>query len=49
MFSALTVVPAVMFWNNTNVLAAFCGLFVATYVAAYLMIVRFKVPRWLRP
>jgi hypothetical protein len=39
----------VLFWNNTLVLMAFCALFVATYVAAYLMIVRFKVPRWLRP
>lgn len=48
-FAALTVVPAVLFWNNTLVLMAFCALFVATYVAAYLMIVRFKVPRWLRP
>ncbi|MDM0067690.1 glycosyltransferase [Variovorax sp. J31P207] len=48
-FAALTVVPAVLFWNNTLVLIAFCVLFVATYVAAYLMIVRFKVPRWLRP
>ncbi|VTU19090.1 glycosyltransferase family 4 protein [Variovorax sp. PBL-E5] len=48
-FAALTVVPAVLFWNNTPVLMAFCVLFVATYVAAYLMIVRFKVPRWLRP
>ncbi|MGJ7508114.1 MraY family glycosyltransferase [Variovorax sp. GT1P44] len=48
-FAALTVVPAVLFWNNTPVLMAFCLLFVATYVAAYLMIVRFKVPRWLRP
>jgi UDP-N-acetylmuramyl pentapeptide phosphotransferase/UDP-N-acetylglucosamine-1-phosphate transferase len=48
-FAALTVVPAVLFWNNTYVLMAFCALFVATYVAAYLMIVRFKVPRWLRP
>ena len=48
-FAALTVVPAVLFWNNTPVLMAFCALFVATYVAAYLMIVRFKVPRWLRP
>jgi hypothetical protein len=28
---------------------AFCALFIATYVAAYFMIVRFKVPRWLRP
>ena len=43
-FAALTVVPAVLFWNNTPVLMAFCALFVATYVAAYLMIVRFKVP-----
>jgi UDP-N-acetylmuramyl pentapeptide phosphotransferase/UDP-N-acetylglucosamine-1-phosphate transferase len=48
-FAALTVVPAVLFWNNTLVLIAFCVLFAATYVAAYLMIVRFKVPRWLRP
>ncbi|MDM0028711.1 MraY family glycosyltransferase [Variovorax saccharolyticus] len=48
-FAALTVVPAVLFWNNTLVLMAFCALFIATYVAAYLMIVRFKVPRWLRP
>ncbi|SCK37842.1 UDP-N-acetylmuramyl pentapeptide phosphotransferase/UDP-N-acetylglucosamine-1-phosphate transferase [Variovorax sp. HW608] len=48
-FAALTVVPAVLFWNNTLVLVAFCILFIATYVAAYLMIVRFKVPRWLRP
>jgi UDP-N-acetylmuramyl pentapeptide phosphotransferase/UDP-N-acetylglucosamine-1-phosphate transferase len=48
-FAALTVVPAVLFWNNTPVLMAFCALFIATYVAAYFMIVRFKVPRWLRP
>ncbi len=32
-FAALTVVPAVLFWNNTPVLMAFCALFVATYVA----------------
>lgn len=48
-FAALTVVPAVLFWNNTPVLMAFSALFVATYVLAYFMIVRFKVPRWLRP
>ncbi len=48
-FAAATVVPAVLFWNRTWVLVVFCALFVATYVAAYLMIVRFKVPRWLRP
>ena len=47
-FAALTVVPALLFWRNTAALMIFCALFVATYVGAYLMIVRFKVPRWLR-
>jgi len=47
-FTLLTVVPAVLFWRNTWVLIGFCLLFVATYVAAYLAIVRFKVPAWLR-
>lgn len=49
MFAALSVVPAVLFWNNTLVLMLCCLLFITTYVVAYLMIVRFKVPRWLRP
>ena len=47
-FTLLTVVPAVLFWKNTPVLMAFCALFVVTYVVAYLSIVRFKVPNWLR-
>ncbi|WP_353361727.1 glycosyltransferase [Acidovorax sp. FG27] len=47
-FTMLTVVPAVLFWNNTLVLMTFCGLFGALYVTAYLGIVRFKVPHWLR-
>ncbi|MFN3374952.1 MAG: MraY family glycosyltransferase [Burkholderiaceae bacterium] len=47
-FTLLTVVPAVLFWNNTLVLMAFCALFVVSYVTAYLAIVRFKVPGWLR-
>jgi UDP-GlcNAc:undecaprenyl-phosphate/decaprenyl-phosphate GlcNAc-1-phosphate transferase len=47
-FTALTAVPAVLFWNNTLVLMLFCLLFIVTYVTAYLMIVRFKVPRWLK-
>jgi UDP-GlcNAc:undecaprenyl-phosphate/decaprenyl-phosphate GlcNAc-1-phosphate transferase len=29
-------------------LMLFCALFVVTYITAYLMIVRFKVPRWFR-
>jgi UDP-GlcNAc:undecaprenyl-phosphate/decaprenyl-phosphate GlcNAc-1-phosphate transferase len=47
-FALLTVIPAVLFWNNTPILIGFCLLFIVTYVAAYLMIIRFKVPRWLR-
>ncbi|MEH3086245.1 MAG: glycosyltransferase [Xylophilus ampelinus] len=47
-FTCLTVAPAVLFWRNTPVLIGFCLLFVATYVVAYLMIVRFKAQRWTR-
>lgn len=47
-FTLLTVIPAVLFWRNTPVLMGFCALFVCTYVPLYLMIVRFKVPRWIR-
>jgi UDP-N-acetylmuramyl pentapeptide phosphotransferase/UDP-N-acetylglucosamine-1-phosphate transferase len=47
-FTLLTVAPAVVFWRSTPVLMACCALFVATYVAGYLAIVRFRVPPWLR-
>ena len=47
-FTMLTVAPAVLFWRNSWALMMFCGLFVLSYVAAYLMIIRFKVPGWLR-
>ena len=47
-FTMLTVAPAVLFWNNTPLLIACCVLFVVSYVGAYLAIVRFKVPPWLR-
>jgi UDP-GlcNAc:undecaprenyl-phosphate/decaprenyl-phosphate GlcNAc-1-phosphate transferase len=47
-FAILTVVPAVLFWNNTPVLMGFTALFIVSYVWAYVSIVRFKVPRWLR-
>lgn len=43
-----SVVPAVVFWKNTAVLAVFLLLFVVSYVALYWRIVRFKSPRWLR-
>ena len=47
-FTVLTVIPAVLFWSNTPVLMAFTALFVVSYVWAYVSIVRFKVPNWLR-
>lgn len=47
-FALLTVAPAVVFWQNTPVLMAFCALFIVSYIYAYISIVRFKVPRWLR-
>lgn len=47
-FVSLTVAPAVLFWNRTYILMACCAIFVIFYVTAYLMLVRFKVPRWLR-
>ena len=47
-FTVLTVIPAVLFWNNTPVLMFFTALFMVIYVWAYVSIIRFKVPRWLR-
>jgi len=47
-FTLLTVLPAVIFWQNTHMLMAFCALFILSYVYVYIAIVRFRVPRWLR-
>jgi UDP-N-acetylmuramyl pentapeptide phosphotransferase/UDP-N-acetylglucosamine-1-phosphate transferase len=44
----LSVVPAMLFWDNTAVLSAALLLFVVSYVVLYWRIVRFKSPRWLR-
>ena len=43
----VSVVPAVLWWDNTAVLATFLLLFVISYVLLYRSIVRFKTPRWL--
>lgn len=43
-----SIVPAVLFWNNTGVLAGFLALFGLSYIVLYWRIVRFKSPRWLR-
>lgn len=47
-FTVLTAIPAVLFWHDSVVLMGFSALFVVIYVAAYLMMVRFKVPAWLK-
>ncbi|MDE2367980.1 MAG: glycosyltransferase family 4 protein [Burkholderiales bacterium] len=44
----ISVVPAVVFWSNSGMLAASLLLFVIVYVTLYWRIVRFKSPRWLR-
>ena len=47
-FALLSVAPAVFFWNNTFFLMVFTALFILTYIAMYLMIVRFRIPDWLK-
>ena len=47
-FTLLTVIPAVLFWRNTPVLAGFTVLFIVSYLWAYHSIVRFRMQRWLR-
>ncbi len=47
-FALMSVVPAMLFWAHTWVLQLFALLFVVSYVYAYVAIVRFRVPRWLR-
>ncbi len=47
-FTVLTVLPAVLFWSQTGTLMIFCAIFVVFYVWAYVSIIRFKVPHWLR-
>lgn len=43
----LSVVPAVLWWDNTMVLTVFLVLFMVSYVVLYWSIVRFKTPSWL--
>ncbi|MDO9091968.1 MAG: glycosyltransferase [Rubrivivax sp.] len=44
----LSIVPAVLWWNNSAVMAMFLVAFAVSYVVLYWRIVRFKSPRWLR-
>lgn len=45
--SSFSVVPAMLFWNNTPVLIGFVLVFIVSYVYLYRMIVRFRTPRWM--
>lgn len=45
--SSLSVVPAMLFWNNTPVLIGFVLAFIFSYVRLYRMIIRFRTPRWM--
>lgn len=41
------IVPAMLFWNSTALLASFIVLFGLSYTVLYWRIVRFKSPRWM--
>ncbi|BEV73320.1 glycosyltransferase [Paludibacterium sp. THUN1379] len=45
--TALSIAPAMLFWQSTPVLMVCVLLFVLLYLALYRMIIRFKTPRWL--
>ena len=45
--SSLSVVPACLFWDHTYLLMLFCLLFAVAYVYIYIMLIRFKTPKWL--
>ena len=44
----ISVVPAVLFWDNSVIMACSLAIFAIGYVALYWRIVRFRSPRWLR-
>ena len=44
---SLSVIPAMVWWRSSTVLALCIGLFMVAYTAVYWSIVRFKVPHWL--
>lgn len=47
-FTTFAIVPATLFWNKTGILILATVLFAVSYCLAYVLIVRFKVPRWLQ-
>lgn len=47
MLCLVSIIPSVLWWNSTPVLAVFLLLFIASYIFLYWRIVRFRTPRWL--
>ncbi|MBB2484244.1 glycosyl transferase [Mitsuaria sp. WAJ17] len=45
----LSLIPALLFWDSSRMLAACIVLFGFVYVVIYWRIVRFRTPRWLAP
>ena len=45
--TSLSIVPAILFWQNTATLIAFFLLFTLTYVWIYGRIVSFRTPKWM--
>lgn len=43
----MSVIPSVLWWDNTAVLTGFLLIFMVSYVLLYWSIVRFKTPKWL--
>ncbi len=43
----LSVIPSVLWWDNTTVLTCVLVVFMVSYVLLYWRIVRFKTPKWL--
>ena len=46
---SMSIVPAVLFWDESAVIAVSLVLFAVAYITLYWRIVRFKSPGWLRP
>jgi UDP-N-acetylmuramyl pentapeptide phosphotransferase/UDP-N-acetylglucosamine-1-phosphate transferase len=44
----VSVVPGILFWDNTTMMAGALAVFAVSYVVLYWRIVRFKSPRWMR-
>ena len=47
MLCLTTIVPAVIWWDNTPILGFYIVVFALLYVGLYWRIVRFRTPRWL--